>query len=37
MSKPIGETYFIALIMLNIATKVHFFSKTAKFLTKILM
>ena len=36
MSKSIGEYLFEVLIMLNITAKIHFFVRTAKFLTKKL-
>ena len=34
MSKSIGESLFEVLIMLNFTAKIHFFVRTAKFLTK---
>lgn len=37
MSKSIGESLFEVLIMLNFTAKIHFFVRTAKFLTKILL
>lgn len=36
MSKSIGESLFEVLIMLNFTAKIHFFVRTAKFLTKKL-